>query len=349
MSAVAVQLLILILLLLVVPSIVGGLCVDSHNHSKGLIFRWVSGQFLLWAGFQILYVPLLLMEQNLSCLVNVFSGYMAILTLLAVILETRRWKKKEWEKKRPSEGILLWVVFAILLAFQLVQAVRLAFNDADDAYYVSVASLAESSDTMFQIYPYARGATPLDRRHALASFSIWIAFLARLSGMRTVAVAQVVLPVVLIAMAYGIYYLCSVLLFPQHSDKRAFFLVFTAILVLFGNYSVYTSETFLIGRSRQGKATLGSIVIPFLLYLLSELLRKLQNSEKIPGLLYLLLGAVAAAGCMCSTMGTFLICVPMGVCGLLGAICLKRPKVVLPLLLCCLPCIAYGLLYIILE
>ena len=356
MSAVAVELLILILLMLMLPALIGGLCAGLYPGGRGLIFRWISGQFLLWAGFQVICVPMILRQMSLGKFIWVFSGYGAVLAFLAVILEIRRRKRENLpalgpggKQDKPREGVLLWAVFGALLAFQLVQAVRLVFDDADDAYYVSVASLAESSDAMFQRSPYAEGEMTLDYRHALAPFSIWIAFLARLSGMRTVVVAQVVLPVVLISMAYGIYYLFSRVLFPEQGGRRALFMIFVGILILFGNYSVYTSETFLIGRSRQGKATLGSIVVPFLLFLLLSLLKRLQEKEIVPALLYALFAAAGLAGCLCSTLGALLACMVMGGGGLFAAVCYKRPGVLLPLMACCVPCAGYALLYVVLK
>ncbi len=356
MSAVVIQILILGLLLLVLPAVIGGLCARAYDGGGRLIFRWVSGQFLLWAGFQLMCVPMILRQQSLSRLALCFGAYGAILVFFAVALEIRHRKRgqvpaffepmKERTKKKVPESAVLWAVFAGGLLFQLVQAVRLAFDDADDAYFVAVASLAESSDQMYQLSPYGQGEMELDFRHALAPFSIWIAFLARVSGMRTVVVAQVALPVVLIAMAYGIYYLFSCSLFPEQGGQRALFMIFTELLVLFGNYSVYTSETFLIGRTRQGKATLGSIVVPFLLLLLLVLLRYLQKGEKVPISLYLLLGAAGMAGCLCSTLGALLSCMVIGLCGLCGAVCYKRLRLLFSLTACCVPCVGYALLYV---
>lgn len=350
---------ILILLMLALPAVAGGLCAGAYHEGKSLIFRWVSGQFLLWAGFQVISVPMILRQQSLTRLVWVFAGYAAVLALGGAALEIWRRKKEDPRAFRPErrqgkhrkhrENALLWAVFGALLAFQLAQAVLLVFDDADDAYYVSVASLAESSDAMFQRSPYAEGGMEMDYRHALAPFSIWIAFLARLSGVRTVVVAQVVLPVVLISMAYGIYYLFSRVLFPEQGGQRALFMLFTEILVLFGNYSVYTSETFLIGRSRQGKATLGSIVVPFILFLLLTLFRKLQEKEKIPAPLYVLLGAAGLTGCLCSTLGVLLASMAIGGGGLFAAVCYKRIKVLLPMLVCCVPCGGCALLYLLLK
>lgn len=353
----AIQLLILALLLLAVPTVIGGLSVSVDRAGENLLFRWISGQFLLWAGFQAICVPMILTRQSLTRTAWVFSGYMAVLCLLA--LAAGMWRRRkggnpfrlhlQGEGSGKGRSLLLWAVFWGLCLFQLVQAVRLVYEDSDDAYYVAVASIAERSDTMYQVLPYTGGTTQLDARHGLAPFSIWIAFLARLSGMQTVAVAQTVLPVVLIGMAYGIYYLFSVVLFPEGGGQRPLFLIFAEILVMFGDYSVYTAETFLIGRSRQGKASLGSIVFPFLLLLSLMLFRKLQKKERISPGHYLLLGAAAAAGCLCSTLGALLICILLGIAGLLAAICYKKPKVTAMLAACCAPCLVYALLYLVLD
>lgn len=339
------QLLILVLLLLAVPTVIGGIAVSADPNGGGLLFRWVSGHFFLWAGFQLLCVPLILLRRSFSDMVLLFLAYMAVLTVLSVAMGIRRGKRSGSERNR--EGLLLWAIFWGLLLFQFVQAVRLAFDDSDDAYYVAAAVIAESSDTMYQINPYTGGATMLDDRHGLAPFPIWIAFLARLSGMRTVVLAQVALPVVLIAIAYGIYCLFGRELFPGKGGQLPLFLIFTEILVLFGNCSVYTAETFLIGRSRQGKAGLAGIVIPFTLYLLLMLLRKLRERERVPAMLYLLIGAASLAGCLCSTLGTLLICMVVGIAGLMGAVRYKRPGVLFPLAACCVPCVAYAIAYLV--
>lgn len=350
-----IQLLILGLLLLAAPIIIGGLfsCVDKDG--GGILFRWISGQFLLWSGFQLICVPMILKQSSFGLVVNLFLGYLLALLVLALgggvqrrvkgwtgrflILENSR---KKWQK----EGILLWTVFFGLLFFQLIQAVRLVYADTDDAFYVAVSSVTQASDTMYQILPYTGGATELDVRHGLAPFPVWIAFLAKVSGMQAVTVAQVVLPVLLIGMAYAVFYLIGSILLPEKGGQLALFLIFTELLVLFGNYSIYTVENFLIARSRQGKAALGSIVIPFLLLLLLMMMKKLQEREKIPLALYLLIGMAAVTGCLCSTLGALLMCLLIGVAGLLGAICYKKLKVMILLAVCCLPCVCFAALYL---
>lgn len=124
------------------------------------------------------------------------------------------------------------------------------------------------------------------------------------------------------------------------------YLFFTGLLVLFGNYSIYTAENFLIARSRQGKAALCGIVIPFLFYLLLLWLKRLEKQEKLPAAFYLLLFSANITGCLCSTLGGVLLCMLAGIAGLFGAVSYRRWRQLIPMALCCLPCVGYVVLYL---
>ncbi len=349
------QILILAVLLGAVPLAVGGILADGMGERTdgGPVLRWVGGQFLLWAGFQLICVPLVLKQEEFATVVLMYVLFiLALLIMAAAMSIRRRARRMSFRLPKDADGIrgggdfLLWLLFAGLLAFQLIQAVRLTYADGDDAYYVAVSAITENAETMYQKQAYTGGTTELDVRHGLAPFPIWISFLARMSGMPAVSVAHVVLPVVLISMTYAIFYLLGRRLFTERDGRLPLFLIFTEILVLFGDYSFSTVENFMIARSRQGKAALGSIVIPFILYLLLVLLQKLQEKERADGFYYLLLGAAAITGCLCSTLGAMLICMLIGITGLLGALCYREKRILLPMAGCCVPCVCYALLYL---
>ena len=340
-------------LLLGIPVVVGGVFSSVEDARGKLLFRWVSGQFLLWAGFQVVSVPLIIKGQDFGRLVWAFWLYTAASMLFALGWGIRRGSflihvGKVGQNKRTSE-LFLWGVCVAVLLFQLVQAVRLAYADGDDAYYVAISASTQDSDTMYLKIPYTGETTLLNFRHSLAPFPIWIAFLARVSGMPAVTVAQVVLPVVLISMSYAIFYLIGAKLFPEGGGRLALFMIFTELLVLFGDYSFYTAENFMIARSRQGKAALGNIVIPFLIFTMLVLMKKLQDGLRVSASLYLLVGAEAVTACLCSTLGALLICMAVGVAGVSAAVCYRKFRFLLPLAACCIPCVCYALLYLLMA
>ena len=320
---------------------------------SGLLFWWIGGQMILWAVFQVVCVPFILLEMEVSYVVKVFGGVVALLGLwgaICLVVQGRRRKfhllksqdgKVEWSSER-----IAWLIFAGILVFQLIQAVRLAYGDGDDAYYVAVSTIAEDSGLMYRKLPYTGGSTDVDIRHGLAPFPIWITFLSIVSGMKPVSVAHLAVPFMLIPMTYGIFYLIGKKLFEGKRKCLPYFMIFTELLVLFGDYSFYTAERFMLARSRQGKAALGSIILPMLLFVLLLLLNHLQEKQKLTWQFWVLLCSVMFAGCLCSTMGAFLLCLMVAVTGVCAAVGYRRWKLLIPLALCCVPCVAYMLLYV---
>lgn len=353
----ALQLLILALLLFAVPLLVGGIFTDVDKSVGQLPFRWVSGQFCLWACFQLICVPFVLWSGNFVPMLYLFLGCSLALAALGAARSIAGWRKKKasgavipvFRRKPGRAEALLWILFAAVLLFQLVQAVRMTYTDGDDAYYVAISTTVANDELMYRKLPYTGYSTELDARHGLAPFPVWIACLAKLSGMEAVSVAHLVLPVVLIAFAYGVFYLLGRTLLPAWGGKFPLYLIFTELLVLFGNYSIYTSESFLIARSRQGKAALSGIVIPFLFYLLLLWLKRLERQEKLPGVFYLLLLSANITSCLCSTLGGVLLCMLAGITGLFGAVSYRRWRQLVPMGLCCLPCVGYAVLYLFLN
>ena len=353
-----VDMIVLLLWLLVIPIIVGGITatvVDTRKNN--LPFLWITGQMILWAGFQFVCVPLILKGQPFSTLVTLYSVVTAVLACIGLIQSMKCLRKSKSpfhviagsSKVRGKWYLLLWGMFWLLLLFQLFQAVFMTYGDGDDAFYVAVSTIAEESNTMYQKLPYTGGTTGLDIRHGLAPFPIWIAFLARISGIPAVTVAHVAVPLMLIPMTYGIYYLIGCKICQKHSEKLPLFLVLTQLLVLFGDYSLYSVENFMIARSRQGKAALGSIVIPIVVYLFLLIMERVQENRRIEFRLWLLLLCSVFTGCMCSTLGAVLLCMITGVTGICAAVCYKKWRILIPMALCCIPAVCYAIIYVLAE
>lgn len=355
-----VQILILTLILLAVPTVIGDIAarVDGEGALTGinLPFRWVSGQMILWAGFQLISVPMILADRTFQDLVFLFSGYTAALALLSVAVGIRRYAKKRQivdphagRREKDMLALCLWVSVGVLLLVQLILAGLMAYEEGDDAFYVAISTITESSNSMYKILPYTGGTTGMDARHGLAPLPVWVAYLARLSGMRTVTVAQVALPMVLIVMSYAIYYLLGRRLFPDRGRKLPLFMLFLQVLVLFGGYSTYSAENFMLVRTAQGKSVLANIVIPYLLLLFLSMLEKLQTEGKTEFRIWLMVGITMIVGCLCSTQGTLLTCMFMGIVGLCAVVCYRRWRLLLPIAGCAIVPVCLAFLYFLME
>ncbi len=351
----ALQILEAVILLLGIPMIVGSLFRHGVDRKmRGPVFWWISGQIFLWACFQLICVPLILLQVDFKYAAAGYNVVQALAVLAAAVLWFRNRKRASAVERiggfdrKKSVRSALWILFWGLLIFQLVQAVRMTYRDGDDAFYVAITSITQNAQIMYRKLPYTGFGTELDARHGLAPFPVWISYLAEMTGIRAVSTAHVVVPVALIAMTYGVFYLLGGILLQEKKDVLPLFLIFTELLVLFGDYSFYTVENFMIARSRQGKAALGSIVIPVLLLLLLCLLRQLQEGGAASLKYYVLLAAANGAGCLCSTMGALLCCMLVGIAGLCGAVAYKRWKMLIPMAFCCIPNVCYAFLYLVL-
>ncbi len=384
----AISIVIIFIWMLPIPAAVGVICTAmSGRQKRSLTFAWVSGQIVLWAIFQLVSVPGILKQWEIrnrfgktafEYLLEGYSGLGIGLAAVGILIGLFRFlagrrktsalrsagKIRSEEDDGTEENILfscsafrltqrrfaqiLWGIFVILLVLQLVMAATMTYRDEDDAFYVAVASITEESNGMFEKPPYTGGSTRLDARHGLAPFSIWMAFLARVSGIPAVSVAHICVPMMSILLAYSIYYLIGQKL-VRGKETLPLYMVLVELLILFGDVSRYTSENFLLARSRQGKATLGSIVVPIIIYLMLEIMERMQEQKKIQLIWWILLMAAVTTGCLCSTLGAVVVCVLVGLGALCSALCYSRPLVLLPFFLCCMPAVCYAYLYLILK
>lgn len=354
-----IELLVLGIILLLVPTIVGCLLVKENKGTLRLISAWISGQILLWAGFFVIAVPMILLQKSFTHTCYMFTGYTALLVVMAGIEKVIGRSKLQRsaisvrnntkEYSRTKAEIALWIVFWGLLLVQFVMATVFAYEEGDDAFYIAIATITEDANTMYIKLPYTGGTTGLDARHGLAPFPVWIAYLARVSGMHAAIVAQVILAVVILGMTYGIYYLVGRRLCEDNLKSLPFFMILTELLMMFGGYSVYSVENFVLVRASQGKAILAAIVLPFLFYQLMILVRELEDNKKLGLRFWALVLCTTATGCLCSTLGTILICMLLGIAGLCIAISYRRWQILIPLGLSCLIPVGMAGVYLLIR
>lgn len=352
-------LLLLVVLLFAIPTVVGSLAADVEPVGKkgkmNLPLWWVCGQILLWAGFQVICVPMVLARRSFVDVVILFSCLMAGMLLFAVAVGIRRRTKAAFlvrvvdahDSQRDAVTVFLWCCVAVLLVLQLAVAALFAYEEGDDAYYVAISVITNDAETMYIKFPYTGGATGIDLRHGLAPFPVWVTYLARLTGMHPATVAQIALPMALIVMSYSLYYLLAKRLFSDRK-KIALFMLLVEVLVLFGGYSLQSVENFLLVRTGQGKAVLANIIIPFLFLLFLGILEELQHGKVVGPWRWLMMAAAMIAGCLCSTEGALLLCSLLGAVGLCILVCYRRFKLLLPMAGCCIVPVIVAFLYFLL-
>lgn len=327
--------------------------VDKENRSLGITY--ISGFLMLLAAFQLAVVPIVFLDpRGFDIVEKVFTVIVTAFTGLGIIQALHLWRSEGRIFKEPNMGSkkkierIQWMVVILLIGFQVVMAVTHASFDGDDAYYVVQSVIADESDSLYRILPYTGISTDLDMRHSMAVFPLWIAYIARMTGIHATIVSHTVLPVFLIPLTYLIYYEIGKKLFKDKRDYIPTYMIFVCMLHIFGNVSIYNNATFLLMRTWQGKSVLANVVIPGIFMVLLWLF------EGEPGkrgrrsgmwLLLLLLNIVAA---MMSTASVFLNTFLIAIMAIVLSIQEKNMKILFQMAGCCIPCVIYGLLYVIL-
>jgi len=351
---------ILLICLVVLPVLVGRLFYTKLNRIT-LGQQWLYGQFFLWALFQVVGVYYILREQKLDQLVETYNLMVQVFALLAImkviirrdfvaskgrdqICGIRSCMKQIWADVSTYK---FWLaIFVLLYVVQICAILFLQVNDGDDAFHMAIANVAESSGSMYKANVYAFGNTTLTYRYALAPFPIWIAYLSRISGIHTLTIAHIVLGIMLVTMSYIIYAQCAKELFGENKKKRLQFLCFVAILYVFGNTSSHTAESFLLLRSRQGKALVAGIVFPAIMYLLLHIGKKLEQNKKQGIVQYLLAGSIILTGYLGTPLGGSIVVLLWGSALLFMAIGYKKWNILIGGMLSALPGLMYAVLYL---
>lgn len=379
--------------LLVIPFCIGLIpanFIAAQRRSPGFVL--LSGYFVMWAVYELVAVPAVLWVEYNNF--KVASAAFTVLTLLlaagGIWLLYRNAKAgkpgllfgagKEGDTHVTFSGGLRerasalgkwllrgmgieWLVFFVLLGFQLYKAVAYASFDGDDAYYVVESLIAQEAGVMYRILPLTGGSTGLDVRHALAVFPMWIAFVSVRAGVHATIVSHVVMPLVLIPLTYLLYYEMGRQLFvktPQadgtvgvganvlQREKLPVFMIIMAVFQIFGNVSIYTTETFFLTRTWQGKAVAGSLAIPAVLWLFLLLCggEKEKEKEDRRGL-WLLFVCVQMTVGICSSIAVFLVSILTAITAFTLA-CVRRDlRLLLKFGAACIPNVIYMAIYVI--
>jgi len=369
------QILMLILVLGIIPLCVGLIPVNlMERQHRSLGVTYIAGFLTTLAVFQLIAVPIVILEaRGFRIIVPLFSVLSILMGAVGVFMTIHTGKKegfsdsgellklsqffskneegsqiKKLRSKETRDEGLLWLMVLILIGFQMVMAFTLTSFDGDDAYYVVQSVLTDETDTLYRIRPYTGLSTGMDLRHSLAVFPIWIAYIARMSGVHATIVAHSVLPLVLIPVTYWIYLEIGKKILKREKQKLPIFMLFICIMQIFGNVSIYTNATFFLTRTWQGKSLLANVVLPAILWLVLWIFDSEGYDKENRVGLWTLLVVTNFVAAMSSTASVFLAAMLIGVTGLVLGIKERDIQIPLRLMISCIPLVMYGVIYLLL-
>lgn len=324
---------------------------SEHTTEYSVLAQWICGQVLLWAIFQVISVYFVLQQGTLSDVVRCYTIAAVAFGIAGICRIVVSYRKKDisfytaqYDWMKQQRGLVM--LFAALWLVQMVLLVCLAVNDGDDSFYMAVAQKAEEANSLYTANVYAYGATELNYRYALAPFPIWIAYLSRISGVHTLVIGHIVLGIVLVTMSEVAYAQIGNALFGKDHKKRMQFLIFVSLLYIWGNTSSHTAESFLLLRSRQGKALVAGVVFPIMFALLLRIGTALEQKHKLSGSVWIFAASVMLSACLGSTLGGALVILLWASALFLMAVGYRKIYLLIWGAMSAVPPLLYALLYL---
>lgn len=344
-----VSLLCLGIWLVLIPSACGLFFADvfgRRNRGIGTVF--LCGHLFMLAVFQVLYIPFLIWYNHFQPLVYTYAVVLCAFAVFCVVVRRRKILTLfTWEGERKPVTVFLWALAFLLIGFQLYKAVFYQYPDHDDAFYAVVSVITDTNNDMYLDVPYTGETSAIDVRHAFSGHPIFIAFLARVCFMHPTIVSHTVFPVVVIVLSYLVMKKIGDALLPVHREYVPIFLCFVSLMQMYGNSTIYTSATFFLTRTSQGKAMIGSIVMPAallgMLYV-GKLLSTRRYDKIFPRLAPYMI-VVFLTGAYCTAMGMFLIPFMAGGVALLYAVMYRKLHALTFCIACAVPMLILGAVY----
>lgn len=347
-----------IIILMLVPLVLGffvtkltGMC--EEKPCTIFFFSYVAGQVLMWALFQLVAVPFILIKSKLSIVITVWVVLLVVavagMVCGIVFGHVPKMKIEYHTDKKRTKAEIAAMIFAIVLAavlvgYQCYKYIYYMHLDEDDTRFVVNAIDAYDNGTMFLTHPATGNyeGTWIGEmvKDVSSPWSIYLAALSKLTHIHPTILAHTVYPAFLLVTGYMAYYLIGTVFFHGDTTKSFLMVAIAATINMTFGQSAYNQSYFSLVRIWQGKAVVAGVMIPFLTYLLYRIYR---YPEKKSG--YILLIPSAMAMCLMSGMGIFFSGIMIGVYGLWYTAVTKNAKKLPLVLMACIPTIIYGLSY----
>lgn len=291
-----------------IPAGMGMLVMQAFPQTERKVgMTLVAGYVTSFVLFELTTLPIVLLVKKHN-----YKYVEIIYTLLSVLIALAGCLAAVWKKMKKQETYLqfagnfpgqkaAWALVVFVLCYMLYMAVTHMSFDGDDSYYVVQSLITQQTGTMYTIAPYTGGSTMLDTRHAMALFTMWVAYLGSMTGVHTTILCHSVLPCIIIPLVLLIDLQIGRVLLKDKEKMLPFFVLFMELLYLFGYVSLYTNETFLLTRTWQGKALAGNFLFPVVMWLMLQLSQNLKNKG-----VWLLLTMVSGAAGLFSSLAVLL-------------------------------------------
>ncbi|MEG0585799.1 MAG: DUF6077 domain-containing protein [Christensenellaceae bacterium] len=332
----------MLLMFIIVPFLLGALF-TYFSKEDSVILSLVFGFIAVFATFQVVVLPCIFIEISFTLMMWIWIVIIAALCIWSAHLNSKRIFDM---LKQLLYGIktMPWlaIIGIALIVAQVVVLTCFMHIDDDDAFYVTVPLTTLETNSMYKIN--SEIGLPMQSfpaRYVFSGYMILCAAYSNIIGIHPAIMMHTIFPMILIPLSYLVFYLIGKKLFKNNQKSIWLFLIMLSVIQIFGNYSVYTTSSFLLFRIWQGKAILANIILPILFLMIIRVMRDDGRKED-----WWMLFFVMVAACAATSMGTILAPLMLLPFAIAFAIIKKKLRILTYSLLCMVPDVMIGLAYI---
>ncbi len=286
--------------------------------------RYITGLISSWGIFYVLF-SLLEWFQNWNTYNEPFIGcysalkysYMVVSIAMVVVWLILDWKRffgiKDFIKTffsnlykeiKTNRFLPIYIAFfALALLVQSYFAYKYEINEwsYDDYDYVVSSVDTINNDILSNSSIYTGDSQYMQTKRAASSWTTYIAFISDISGYDVTTVCHTILPVILMWVAYVVYFIIAQALFNKKEDVFIF-MTLLSVIFIFGNHSHYALTFRMLCTIWQGKAVLFAVIVPFMYYYFMKLFDgEITNKNILPTI------AISMGATSLSTMSMMII------------------------------------------
>lgn len=327
----------------IIPYLNGKILVKKDGEEPKILYTWVLGHILEMAILFIIVVPMILLKLRFTLLYYIYLSVIILLLCISIIMNRKELLPKINFKSFFKNISLYQVIFICLFVGLLAIRFKYTSINNDDSSFVAHSTSIIQTDKMYLHDDNGNLTDKLNARRVLAPLFVYYAVISKQLGIHVTILIHTIMPIVLLCIAYSLYYCFSKSIFKE-KDSVYIFLIFMEILNLYTfNGKGYNKYFFLY--TWFGRAILAAIILP----LIWKISLDAMNKEKNTLWDWIVMFISVNAGCLCSEMAVPLISISLGGLAIINSIRDKKISYLIKSFLCIIPCILVGIMYLIIK
>jgi hypothetical protein len=328
------------IVLILVPMLIGELCMDlcQLNDLNRISCKYIAGLIVSVAISEAVVVPLTLAKVSFSMFVWIYSGILAGISLLAVVV-CRKNIRRTLVSMKPKKLSWKWTMIVLLVMVPVVIIAFLApYTYGDDRTYLTMVNDMLTTNRLYLTdISTGQEAEWIHPKYALSAYWAWIAYLAKVTNIHPLILCKTVLPVLFVPVAYLVQMIFGDYLLKGNKEKLWIYMLLLILATFFGGFSIYTITYRIYVWPWQSKAFLAMIILPFLFYFCNLIFE--QNENRC---CFIVLFFIILSSCASTLTGTGISAAMVCILAAMYAFAMKKASILFKALIACAP--AYALI-----